>query len=408
MKAVQFDLRLSRYALVKSLGRWFPSLHWHPKLSCLRYQTVPEPTLPNEQWAKIKVKYAGICGSDLNLIFLRDSPATSPFASFPFTLGHEIVGTVEETGSAAHTFKPGDRVVIDPVLSCKTRGFDSLCPACAKGDESLCERMTDGNISPGLLIGTCRDTGGGWGSHLVAHQSQLIKLPDDVNDLNGVMVEPFSCALHSVLRNPPGDGDHVLIIGSGVIGICTIAALRALNDKCQITVVAKHDFQAELAARYGADQIIRLAEEKTFERQLADVLQAKLLKPVFGPSVVQGGADLVYECVGNAGSIKDALRFCRSGGKVVLVGLAGIQNKIDWTAVWLNELEIKGCFAYSTEYYKGKQMRTLQIAIDLMQEGKVDLAPMVTHTFPLHDYQKAIEISSSKARGQTMKVVFEP
>src|SRR5690625_2672225 len=82
--ALQFDFSLPRYALVKMTGRFLPHLHWHSQLSCLRYRHVTPPPLPTEQWARINVRYGGICGSDLNLLFLQDSPATSAYASFPF------------------------------------------------------------------------------------------------------------------------------------------------------------------------------------------------------------------------------------------------------------------------------------------------------------------------------------
>ncbi|HWO78732.1 MAG TPA: zinc-binding dehydrogenase [Bacillus sp. (in: firmicutes)] len=406
MKALQFDFKMPRYISSKLIGRLIPSVYWDSRFSCLQFRNQAEPVLPNEDWVKVKVKFGGICGSDLNLIFLKDSPATSPFVSFPFTIGHEIVGEIAETGSNVTHFNRGDRVVIDPILSCISRGIEQPCPACLEGNFSLCIHKHEGNLSPGLLIGTCRDTGGGWSSCLVAHKSQVFKLPDHVNDLNGVMVEPFSCALHSVLRNPPNHNDTVLVIGGGVIGICVIAAIRALDIPCKIVALVKHPFQAEMAAGYGADDIVYL--QKNYVDSLAKALNGQVLKPLFGPEVIQGGADLVFECVGRKQSINDALRFSRSGGKIVLLGLASIMDGIDWTTVWLNELDVKGCFAYSTEMFKGRRVRTFDIAIELMRDGKVDLAPLVTHRFPLEDYRSALDTAFNKKNGAAIKVVFEP
>lgn len=370
---------------------------------------MPEPVLPNDQWVKIRVTYGGICGSDLHLIHLHDSPSTSPFASFPFTIGHEVVGKISEVGLAVKGLQLGDRVAVDPVLSCMVRGLPNSCEVCRSGDYNLCSHMTDGDIAPGLLIGTCRDTGGCWSTYLVAHQSQVLKLPDEINDLNGVMIEPFSCALHSVMRNPPRDDDTVLVVGAGTIGVCVVAALRALDMGCKIVVVSKYDIQTKLALRYGADEVIRLCgRDYKHIYEIADALKARVLKPVIGPPVIQGGADIVYECVGNSRSVNDALRFARSGGKVVLLGLAGILDRIDWTTVWLNELDVKGSFAYSTEEFEGKRMRTMQVAIELMKLGKVDLSPMITHRFPLEKYKEALSTVVSKGKEACMKVVFEP
>jgi L-iditol 2-dehydrogenase len=408
LKSLQFDLSIPRYALGKLLGKFVPSLYWHSQLSCLRFRKTPDLALPNEHWLKLKVTYSGICGSDMNLLFLHDSPATSPYASFPFTIGHEIVGRVTEVGSEVTHVKVGDRVVVDPVLSCSARGIVEPCKACAHGNYSLCEHKTAGDVSPGLLIGACKDTGGGWSSNLIAHKTQIFALPDEVDDLNGVLIEPFSCALHAIMRNPPKENDTVLVIGAGVIGICVIAAIRALEIPCKIVVLAKHSFQSELASHYGADQVIRLSRTADYYKETAESLQAKLLKPIFGDPVVQGGADLVIECVGRTKSVNDSLRFTRGGGKVILLGLASIMDKIDWTTVWLNELEIKGSFAYSSEEYKGKKMRTLEIAIELMRLGKVDLSPLITHRFPLEKYKDALSTATHKGREDTMKIVFEP
>lgn len=408
MQSIQFDFSLPQYVIGKIFGRMFPSIHWHPQLSCLRYKEGPEPMLLNEEWVKIKVTYGGICGSDMNLIYLHDSPAASPFTSFPFTIGHEVVGTIVEIGQKVKHLQTGDRVVVDPILSCVTRGILDLCPACERGDYSLCSSMTDGAIAPGLLIGACRDTGGSWSPYLVAHQSQILKLPEEVDDLNGVMVEPFSCALHSILRNPPKNEDTVLVIGAGTIEICVVAAIRALDISCKIVVLSKYDLQSQLAVQYGADHVIRISREYEHVYEAAEFLGARVLKPIFGPPILQGGADLVFECVGKSRSMNDALRFTRSGGKVILLGLASILDGIDWTTVWLNELDVKGSFAYGMEEYKGKKMRTLQIAIEVMKTGKIDLSPMITHRFPLDKYQDAFTTVVNKSRKSCMKVVFEP
>ncbi len=407
LKALQFDYKLPRYIFSKITGRFLPSAYWDSRLSCLQYLEQLEPKLPNENWVKVRVKYGGICGSDLNLIFLNDSPATSPFVSFPFTIGHEIVGIIDEVGSEVTHLYSGDRVAIDPILSCASRGIAPPCTACLKGQFSLCAHKTEGDLSPGLLIGACRDTGGGWSSYIVAHKSQAFKLPAEVDDLNGVMVEPFSCALHSVLRNPPNKDDTVLVIGGGVIGTCVIAAIRALEIPCKIVVLVKHEFQAVLAYNYGADDII-LLRKPTYVDDLTKSLKGKVLMPLFGPEVIQGGADIVFECVGKKQSINDALRFSKNGGKVILLGLAGIMDGIDWTTVWLNELEVRGSFAYSTEQFQGKRVPTFDIAIELMRDGKVDLSPMVTHRFPLEDYRNAIGTASNKKNRAAIKVVFEP
>ncbi|SER80809.1 zinc-dependent alcohol dehydrogenase [Salipaludibacillus aurantiacus] len=408
MKAVQFELNLPKYAFTKAAGKLKPSFYTHRSLSCLQMKDVEKPRLPDDDWVEVKVTYGGICGSDLNLISLKDSPATSPFISFPFTLGHEITGTISKTGDKATELAEGDRVVIDPILACEVRGISPKCSECEKGNYNLCEHMNKGSISPGLLTGTCKDTGGSWSQYVVAHKSQIIPIPDNVSDENGVLVEPFSCALHTVMQNRPKPSDHVFIIGAGVIGICAVAAIRALDIPCKITVLAKYQFQKELASSFGADEVVLHSRKKDYVSELAKSFNAQVLNPVFGQPIVNGGADIVFECVGNKHSLHDAIRFTKKGGTLALLGLASVVENLDMTMIWLNELKIHGSFCYGTEEYEGKPKRTLQIAVELLAQKKVDLTPLITHRFPLDNYQEALDVSSNKSKNHSMKVLLEP
>lgn len=356
---------------------------------------------------KVHVKYGGICGSDVNLLRLNDSPVISAYTSFPFTIGHETIGTVVETGTKITAVQPGERVVIEPLLSCVSRGFSSLCSQCQNGQPQLCERRTEGEISAGLLTGACRDTGGSWGSTVVAHESQLYPLPPEINDENALMVEPFSCALHAVLNTAHTPGKTVLVIGGGVIGICTIAAIRTLYPQTPIAALVKHKYQADYAVKYGANDVILLAKDGDYVSRLCRIFDAKARQPLFGSAAIEGGADLVYECVGSRRSIEDALRFAKSGGTVVLLGLAGSLPRIDWTTVWLNELNVRGSFAYGVDSYQGKKQKTFAIALNLLRQGKLDLSPMVTHRFPLYQYRNAINCAFHKSPNKAMKIVFE-
>jgi threonine dehydrogenase-like Zn-dependent dehydrogenase len=255
-----------------------------------------------------------------------------------------------------------------------------------------------------LIIGACRDTGGGWSQYFVAHKSQVFRIPENVTDENAILIDAFCSALHPVMRNFPGHNDVVLVIGVGVIGLCVVIALRALGSKAHVVALAKYDFQGELAKKYGADEVIY--NRGDYYKVINDSLGGKLYKPVLGKRVIVGGADLVFECIGSEESIDDALRFTKSGGKVVLVGLATIPKRVDWTPIWLNELVIKGSFGCSNEIYNGKRMPTYQIALNLMSEGKLDLSPLLTHKFNLADYRDAIATTTKKGRNKVVKTVF--
>jgi threonine dehydrogenase-like Zn-dependent dehydrogenase len=405
MKALQFVDSIPHYVISKAIGTFYPPIFYSP-LSCLRYREVPEPKLPGPEWIKIKVKYGGICGSDINLIRLHDSPSSEPFASFPCTIGHESVGTIVEMGEGVNGFQIGERVTADPVLACPTRGINELCPHCQRGEYSRCENFARGDISPGVIIGTCRDTGGSWSPCFVAHRSQVFHVPETVSDEQAILVDAFCSALHPVMHNFPRDEDTVLIIGAGVIGICVVAALRALESKARIIVLARYPFQGQLAESYGADKVIYAGKGLDYYQAVARAVGGTLYKPILGKRVMTGGADIIYECVGSDTSIDDALRFTKAGGRLVLVGLVGVTKRVDWTPVWFKELTVTGIFACGTEQKEGQPIRTYQLALDWLAQGKLDLAPLLTHKFRLEDYKRAIETTMSKSKNKVVKSVF--
>jgi threonine dehydrogenase-like Zn-dependent dehydrogenase len=407
MKAIQgLDVlkNIHRYLLSKAVGAVYLPAFWS-RLALLQYREVPELGLPGPQWVKIKTRYGGICGSDMNFIFLDFNLSLARFVSFPFTLGHENVGMIAEVGQQVEGFGPGDRVVADPLLPCATRGIEPPCEFCQREEFSLCQNFTEGNLAPGFGIGFCRDTGGSWSPYFVAHQSQLFRVPENVSDENALMVEPLSVALHPVMHNFPDDDHTVLVLGAGTAGLCIVAALRALGSGARVIVVAKYPFQGEMARRFGADEVIHLREGDYFQA-VAEATGGKLYKAVLGKRVMVGGADIVYECVGSKSSVDDSLRLACSGGTVVLMGAAAILKRVDWTPIWLNELTVRGSVWGGTGTFQGRRARTFQLALEWMAEDKLDLAPMVTHRFRLDDYKRALAVTANKGRHQVVKSVF--
>ncbi len=415
MKAVQFVGSVPRW-IYSNLGGKFDRRAFYNGLSNVVMREVDPPALPNDEWVRVRTKYAGFCGSDKNLVLLHDSPSTSPFSSFPFTIGHENVGVVSEVGPAAARalaaagggVGEGSRVLVEPVLSCRPRDIDPVCPACARGDYSLCSNFTEGSVSPGFAIGTCRDTGGGWSREFVAHYSQLIPLPDAVSSKNAVLVDAFCSSLHPVMRNLPGDDDTVVIIGCGIIGISAVAAIRAMGSRARIIALAKYKFQADAATRYGADAVVSMRKKPDgdYYADLANSLGGRLLQPMMGKRIVVGGADYVFDCVGSSTSIDDALRFTAPSGTMVLVGLASFPKGVDWTPIWMKEIQVKGSFWASTEEFEGHRMRTYDVAVELMRTGRVDLSPLLTHEFALEDYRHAIETNLNAGRERLVKSAF--
>jgi threonine dehydrogenase-like Zn-dependent dehydrogenase len=403
VKAVTFAAPIPRYLVTAGAGRLNSGLYVGPH-SCTRLSESPSPALPGPDWVRIQTRMGGICGSDLGIVTLSASPSTSPFSSFPFTPGHENVGTVAELGAAVKGWGVGQRVVVNPLLSCVPRGIDPLCAGCADGHASRCEHFTDGALAPGMLIGTTRGLGGGWGEEFVAHQSQLVAVPDSLADEEAVLIEPLACSVQAVRANLPPAGARVLVIGSGAIGLVTVAALQALSPAADVTVLSRYAFQAEQAERLGAARTV--SGRGDYFEALAEISGARLLKPIIGKRIAVGGFDQVYVCVGGVRGMEDALRFTRSGGTIVLLGNSTQLNGIDWSPVWLKELTIRGSLCYSGHSHGGAGAHAFTEAAALVADGRARLAPLLTHTFRIDQLRDALLTAMDKKGSGSIKVAF--
>jgi threonine dehydrogenase-like Zn-dependent dehydrogenase len=401
MRAIVIDLNLARAALTLLLSRISKSAFYGP-LSIISYRSdYPEPKLPGDEWVKVRSKLTGICGSDLRLITLSESFYLYPLTSFPIIPGHEVVGFIEKLGSKVEGFEEGERVVMDPVLPCRVRGFED-CNSCRRGEFASCNNLDRGNISPGIFTGFCRDTGGSWADYFVAHQFQLFKIPEKIKDENAVFIEPFSVAIHAVLKDFPEDGQSVAVIGCGTMGLCVIAALKSLGFKGDVVGIDVSEAQLEMAKSFGANKIIRA--DANFIEDVAAHTDGRVYHPPRDkPMFVDGGFDTVFECVGNAETVDSALRIAKPLGNVVLVGTAAKLN-VDWAPIFSKQLKIIGTFGCGIEKVDGKVKRTFDVAIELIQ--KVDFSRLLTHKFPLEEYKKALWASMNRKESGAMKVAF--
>ncbi len=405
MKAIRFSAPIPTYLLTRAVGalsrRAFVGPH-----ACTRFVELEPPALPGERWVRIRTRLGGICGSDLAVVTLRASPSTSPFSSFPFVLGHENVGEVLEVGKEVRGFAIGDRVTANPLLACAPRGIEPPCAACAAGQPSRCVHFTDGALPPGMLIGTTRGLGGSWGEQFVAHQGQLVRLPAGVPDEAAVLIEPLACSVHAVRASLPADGERVLVIGAGSIGLLTVAALTALAPQAPVTVLARHAFQEEQAVRLGAARVVR--DSRRGLEALAAAAGSRLLQPILGRPVAVGGFDRSFVCIGSARAMEDALRFTRAGGTVILLGNAGLLPGLDWTPLWLKELTLRGSVCYGTQVHGGAERGAFEEAASLIATGRAPVAPLVTHVFALAEYRRALVTALDRGGSRSIKVALRP
>jgi threonine dehydrogenase-like Zn-dependent dehydrogenase len=399
MPSLVYRKSVPRYLLMRAGAKRIKNLETS-RFSPLQLEDAPEPKLPTPEWVRVKPLLSGICGSDLGTLSADNSPYFSPITSPPFVMGHEVVGVVTEDNSG---FRAGERVVLEPALGCAARGIDPPCPYCASGRHALCLNVARGTVSPGIQTGFCRDTGGGWTrGTLVAHPTQLHRVPADLSDQAAVALEPLACAVHAALKAGPGPEDTTLVIGAGNIGLFTVAALRRLTDAGRIICVAKHERQREEALRLGADEVVHPKETYA---TLPGMLGTEAIKPELGKPVVPGGAEKVLECVGAPGTMEDALRLTKPGGEVSLVGMPGARSALDLTALWHKELTFTGTYAYGVEEYRGKRTNSFDLAMEIAPQIKLET--MVGPRFRLEQYRDAIAAARSSGRAGHVKVVFD-
>jgi hopanoid-associated sugar epimerase len=399
MHAVVFDYSLPRIVSAK-IGR---SLSPQACLSAKGPTTlrdVPRPSLLANDWTIVRTALCGICGSDTKLVFLdaqMDNPL-SGLVSFPCIPGHEVVGVVEEVGPAVSRLRVGERVALNPWLSCAPRGINPTCPACAHGDYYLCEHFADGRLSPALHTGNSREAGGGFAPLLPAHESQLFPIPDGVSFDQAVLADPFSVSMHAVLK--------ALVYGCGTLGLLTIAFLKTAFPQADVLAVARYAFQAQLAGEMGARWVVRAGPPHRLVTEIARICGERPVKPRFGLPWLRGGVDVVYDTIGSAGTLAVGLRVARPRARIVVTGVSK-PKRFEWTPHYFKEIELVGSNAFGVEELEGRREHAFDTFFRLLMEGRLELPQIVTHRFSLERYWEALLVAHAKGRNGAVKVVFE-
>ncbi len=396
--------------------RWEPPDPSNPLLVGLskvpmRLEEQDRPVPTGDQWAVAKTRLAGICGSEAKQIFgdftdkYVDS-ALSAFFSMPMVMGHEVVADVVELGPATRGLEVGQRVLLNPWLSCEPRGYDPVCPSCAAGDLSLCWHFTDGPLAAGLHTGTCRDAPGGFADYFPAHDTMLFPIPDGISDEVAVLGDPFSVSLHSVTRHPPPPGGRALVYGAGALGTTATAILRALRPDVEVAVVAAHPAQAELARNLGAHVIGASPAVQVIEEG-ADWSGGVLLPTPIGlPMAHPGGVDVVYDTVGSAETSEVAVRLLRARGTLVKSGV-NPPSRWEWSPLYFKEISWVGSNAFGVEEVEGVRRHAMEHYFELVGDGRIDLAGMLTHTFRLEQWREAFSVLADQSASGAIKVAFD-
>jgi threonine dehydrogenase-like Zn-dependent dehydrogenase len=415
MRAVTFDVTIPSYLVGKSLGRISEAAVFGG-LSGVRFGEVPEPSLPGDRWVKLEILKAGICGSDIGNLTLKSSPAMEPFGSFPAVLGHEILARVTEVGALVTQVQVGQRVAVDPGVSCVVRGFEGArqCASCAEGLAATCvrageegETLIDGRpMQRGMTIGYHASLPGGWAERMIAHESQLFPVDEAMSDRTAVLIEPLAVGMHAALRSRPFPAGPVLVLGSGPIALGVVWALRAAGYEGELIAQMKRPHEAALARAFGATDVVAPGDEA---RDALVETGAQAYMPIVGDEVYAGGGfPLIFDCVGSGETIKQGLRYASVRGTIVLLGCAAEIPKLDLTFVWANELTVRGFQCYGDEEWRGKLEHTFQITHDMLIETGAPVGEMVTHVFPLDQYRNALSTAANRRKTGSVKVLLDP
>ncbi|MDR1712147.1 MAG: alcohol dehydrogenase catalytic domain-containing protein [Propionibacteriaceae bacterium] len=335
----------------------------------LEIQQIPVPH-PGPNEVRCRVRAVSICGTDAHII-RGDYPGFWPPA-FPFTPGHEWAGEIDELGenAAALGWKIGDRVCGTSHNAC------GVCQKCVEGRYNLCENYG----KAGLHKQYGHNSQGVDATYAVHNVKCVFPLPDSVPFDQGAVIDPASIALHVARRGNIQPGDSVVITGAGAVGL--LAADAALICGAARVIVAGRGYRLEKAAQLGFETIDTTAGDP--------VAALKARVPL--------GADVVLECAGVPETIEWALAMLRRGGRCAVVGIPTEKVSLAIQPLVLDELELVGCRATAGE---------MRRVIEFVANGKMRVGELITHHFPLREYQQAIDTFNDRSSG-AMKIIVEP
>jgi len=293
-----------------------------------------------------------------------------------------------------------------PNLGCRPRGISPVCPACERGDYSICWNFHEGRLSPGIHTGNAVEATGGFAEALPAHQTMAFPVPDAIPDELAVLADPWSVSFHAITRNPPAPGSKVVVYGAGALGTTATAILRQLHPTVEVATVARWSGQAGVARSLGASVFHPEPADELVE-SLAAWSGATLREPWNGlPVAWPGHIDVVYDTVGSPRTCEVALRILREQGTMVQLGVSA-PDRFEWTPWYFKELRLVGSNAFGDETFEGRRRHAYEHFFDLIGDGRIDLSGMLTHQFRLEQWREAFTTIVDQGTTGAIKVAFD-
>ena len=329
-----------------------------PSPEHILFERVPDPTCASDE-VIIKIAQAGICGTDLHIY------KNEYMSQFPLIPGHEFCGSVVEMGRDVRGFNVGDRVAVDPNISC--------------GECEFCRALQPNHCLNWRGVGVTLP--GGFAEFVAAPARVTYKIPDSLSDAQAAFIEPLSCVVHAFNRLRVNPGDDVLLFGAGPMGLLLVQALRH-SGAAKIVVVDKQPHRLELAKTMGATHTV------SAYANASDDLRA----------LAQHGFHIVVDATGAPAVIERALDYLRPRGQYLQFGVAPIGKSVTWEPyrIFKNDWTIIGSFALSF---------TFQPAMAWLQNGVIDVVPLVSDTLPMSEFATGFH---QFAEGKTLKVHVRP
>jgi 2-desacetyl-2-hydroxyethyl bacteriochlorophyllide A dehydrogenase len=334
-----------------------------PNQAALRDE--PDPR-PGQGQILVKVGAAGICMSDVETL---KGTRPAPYVKYPVIPGHEWGGTVERLGPGAAGVAVGDRVAVEGHNFCRA------CPSCRRGETNLCASYNElGFTLPG-----------GFAEYVAVRADLAHPFAATLPFESAAMAEPLACVVHGAHHATVGPGDTVVVVGPGTLGLLA-AGWAAVSRPARIVVIGFDRGNEALARRMGATDFLTVGDDP-----------AGRVREMTGGA----GADVVFEAAGSDSALPLALDLARRGGTVVLYGIAGggRPTQIEADLFCLKDLHVHGVFAYTSASFAQ--------ALRLIESGRLDVSPLVTHRFPLAEFEKAFDLLRRRPE-PVVKVILEP
>ena len=320
---------------------------------------IPKPT-PKDNEVLVKVRYTGICGSDL------ESYKTGLYP-FPVVMGHEIIGVIEELGQNVKKWKIGDRITYNGGISC------GECPSCKRGYVNIC-------YDEFQELGIYHD--GGFAEYVVIPEKNILVVPDSIPDEHGTIFEQLATSIQAIRTSGFEMGDTAVVIGLGTMGQFILQGLKLAGVKT-LMVIERNPNRLEVAKKFNPDVVLK-----------------KLLIPKIKKATKRYGADFVFECTGSPAVINSSASLLRKGGSLIQVGVSDVPFEFSYLPFITNQNRIQGIYAWHE--------RDFEFAIDLIARKIVNPEPIVTSIISIDDIVEKGFLEAIKPDTKEIKILVDP